>query len=101
VLDEGWRADAGGGMWLNLGQIDGTAEISVDGQRVGTLVDDELRWDVTNQLRTGTNTVEVNVRSTLRNAVTTYNRNSTATRSTGLRGPIGLEPYDSVVVSDR
>ena len=101
VLDEGWRADAGDGVWLNLGQVDGTADISVNGQRVGTQVDDERRWDVTSFLRTGTNTVEVKVRSTLRNAVTTYNRNSTVTQSTGLRGPIRLEPYDSVVVSDR
>jgi hypothetical protein len=88
-------------VWLNLGQIDGTADISVNGQRVGTQVDDERRWDVTSHLRTGTNTVEVKVRSTLRNAVTTYNRNSPVTQSTGLRGPIRLEPYDSVVVSDR
>jgi hypothetical protein len=100
VLDEGWRADEDDGMWLNLGRVDGTATISFNGELVGTQVDNERRWDVTDHLRTGTNTIEVKVRTTLRNAVTKYNQNSTVTQPYGLRGPVRLDPYDGVVVYD-
>jgi hypothetical protein len=80
VLDEGWRADDGDGLWLNLGRVDGAAAIWVNGEFVGSQVDNERRWDVTDHLRTGTNTFEVKVRTTLRNAVTTYSQNSTVTQ---------------------
>jgi len=82
------------------GRSGGTARISVNGELVGTQVDDERRWDVTDHLRTGTNTFEVDVRTTLRNAVTRYNRNSTVTQPYGLRGPVRLDPCDSVLVYD-
>ena len=36
VLDDGWRADEGDGLWLNLGRVDGTAAIWVNGQFVGS-----------------------------------------------------------------
>ena len=100
VLDEGWRADEDDGLWLNLGRVDGTATISVNGEPVGTQVDNERRWDVTDHLRTGTNTFEVKVRTTLRNAVTKYNQNSPVTQPYGLRGPVRLDPFASVVVYD-
>jgi Glycosyl hydrolase 2 galactose-binding domain-like len=100
VLDEGWRTDEGDGLWLNLGRIDGTADISVNGEFVGTQIDDKRRWDVTDHLHTGTNTIEVKVRTTLRNAVTKYNHSTTVTQPYGLRGPLRLDPYDSVVVYD-
>ena len=43
--------------------------------------------DVTDHLRTGTNTFEVKVRTTLRNAVTKYNQNSPSLSPTDCAGP--------------
>jgi hypothetical protein len=100
TLPEGWNADPADGAWLDLGRVDGTADLSVNGQYVGTQINSGRRWDVTPYLQAGLNTVEVKVRTTLRNAVTTYLRASTDTQPYGLRGPVTLQPYDGVVVYD-
>jgi hypothetical protein len=56
--------------------------------------------DATRKATEDLDEIEVKVRTTLRNAVTTYNHSTTVTQPYGLRGPIRLDPYDSVVVYD-
>jgi alpha-L-rhamnosidase len=98
TLAKGWRPESADGMWLDIGHVDGTADIAVNGHDVGTQINSDRRWDITPYLHTGANSVEIKVRTTLRNAVTAYNKNSTVTQPYGLRGPVTLQPYDGVVV---
>jgi hypothetical protein len=101
TLPDSWNANHSGGMWLQLGAVDGTADISVNNQSVGTQIDSGQRWDITPYLHAGVNTVQIAVRTTLRNAVTTYNAKSTVTQPYGLRGPVTLVPYGAVAVSGK
>jgi hypothetical protein len=96
TLPDGWRAS--GGVRLDLGHVDGTADISVNGQVVGTQVTDGRQWDIGRWLYPGTNTVQVAVRTTVRNAVSKYNKRSTASQPYGLRGPVTLTPWRDAVV---
>ena len=98
TLPAGWAPDAAHGMLLNLGSVDGTASITVNGTLVGSQVTDQHDWDIANLLHAGKNTVSVEVRTTLRNAVSTYNKRSTASQPYGLRGPVTLSPTDTEVV---
>lgn len=96
VLPEGWKASQG--VLLDLGHVDGTADIAVNGQPVGTQITDGRQWDIARWLHPGTNTVQITVRATLRNAVSKYNQKSTASQPYGLRGPVTLTPWRDVVV---
>ncbi|WP_428957774.1 glycosyl hydrolase [Streptomyces sp. cg35] len=82
----------GRGIRLDLGTVEGTAEIHVNGEQVGTQIVSDVPWDVTDHLKTGSNEIKVIVRTTLRNAVTHYNKTSTRTSSYGLRGPVMVTP---------
>jgi hypothetical protein len=84
---------AGKGVQLNLGVVDGTTELSVNGRRVGSQITSDVTWDLTGFIHAGPNELEVVVRTTLRNAVTKYNGTSTRTDPYGLRGPVRLEPF--------
>ncbi|MFF1613403.1 glycosyl hydrolase [Amycolatopsis sp. NPDC058278] len=100
VLPEGWKASQG--VLLDLGHIDGTADIVVNGQAVGTQVTDGRQWDIARWLHPGTNSVQITVRTTLRNAVSKYNQKSTASQPCGLRGPVTLTPWrDAAVYNGR
>lgn len=83
----------GRGVRLDLGTVEGTAEIHINGKQVGTQIVSDIHWDVTDHLKAGGNEVEVVVRTTLRNAVTHYNKTSTRTSSYGLRGPVMVTPF--------
>ncbi len=98
TLPADWTPDAALGMLLNLGTVDGTASITVNGTPVGSQVIDEHDWDIANLLHAGKNTVSVEVRTTLRNAVSTYNKRSTASQPYGLRGQVTLRPVDTELV---
>ncbi|MGW2515264.1 glycosyl hydrolase [Streptomyces scopuliridis] len=77
---------------LNLGRVEGTAEVSVNGSPVGSQTLDGTTWDITDQVHAGSNELVVIVRSTMRNAVTKYNKSWTRTQSYGLRGGLKLKP---------
>lgn len=94
-----WLAD-GAGVEVALGRVDGTAEVRVNGEGVGEQVVSGGSFDISDALRRGENTVEVVVRTTLRNAVTTYNEQSTKSQPYGLRGPVKIRPYAQVLVYD-
>ncbi|MEV6641686.1 glycosyl hydrolase [Amycolatopsis sp. NPDC051371] len=96
TLPDGWRAS--GGVFLDLGHVDGTADIAVNGQVVGTQITDGRQWDIGRWLHPGANSVQITVRTTLRNAVSKYNKKSTASQPYGLRGPVTLTPWRDAVV---
>ncbi|MFC8125603.1 glycosyl hydrolase [Streptomyces sp. NPDC057302] len=84
---------SGQGVQLNLGTVEGAAEIRLNGDLVGTQITSDVTWDVTEQLKAGANEVRVVVRTTLRNAVTHYKKTSSRTSSYGLRGPVMFTPF--------
>ncbi|MFI5610199.1 glycosyl hydrolase [Amycolatopsis sp. NPDC051903] len=100
TLPDGWHANAAEGVQLDIGHVDGTADISVNGRFVGTQLTDGRHWDITPWLHPGTNSVQITVRTTLRNAVSQYTKKSTASQPYGLRGPVTLTPYQDYVIYD-
>jgi hypothetical protein len=98
TLPDDWKPDAAHGMLLNLGTVDGTAKITVNGDPVGSQVTDGHQWDIAGFLHAGKNTVTVEVRTTLRNAVSTYNKKAVASQPYGLRGPVTLQPTATATV---
>lgn len=88
----------GKGVQLNLGAADGTTELYVNGRRVGSQIISGVTWDLTDFVQAGPNQLEVVVRTTLRNAVTKYNKTSTRTDPHGLRGPVRVEPFSVATV---
>ena len=106
---------AGRGAHLDLGEVHGTVEVRVNGRRVpgqatpDTTHDRRLvaprlqRFDVSRHLRAGSNTIEVVLATTLKNAAVAEaqagNSNVrsqallSATQPYGLFGPVRLEPY--------
>ncbi|MEV6846751.1 glycosyl hydrolase [Actinoplanes sp. NPDC051411] len=98
TLPDGWTPDAAHGMLLNLGTVDGTAKVTVNGTVAGSQVTDGQQWDITRLLHAGKNTVNVEVRTTLRNAVSTYNKKAVASQPYGLRGPVTLQPTATTTV---
>ncbi|GIJ28966.1 hypothetical protein Vqi01_41280 [Micromonospora qiuiae] len=84
---------AGKGVQINLGKVDGTTELHVNGKRVGAQIVSDVTWDLTPYIKAGPNEVKVVVRTTMRNAVTKYNQTSSRTDPYGLRGPVRVEPY--------
>lgn len=98
TLPADWTPDAAHGMVLNLGTVNGTASITVNGRSVGSQVTDGRDWDIASLLHAGKNTVSIEVRTTLRNAVSTYNKRSTASQPYSLRGPVTLKPVDTELV---
>ncbi|HEX2032871.1 MAG TPA: hypothetical protein VHS99_01680, partial [Chloroflexota bacterium] len=51
--------------WLDLGRVRGTAEVLLNGRAVGTRVWSPYRFELTEFLRPGTNTIEVRIFNTL------------------------------------
>ncbi|MGW5861720.1 glycosyl hydrolase [Streptomyces sp. NPDC055239] len=92
---------SGRGVQLNLGTVEGTAEIHLNGDLVGTQITSDVTWDVTERLKAGANEVRVVVRTTLRNAVTHYKKTSSRTSSYGLRGPVMFTPFAIEVIHPR
>jgi hypothetical protein len=83
---------------LDLGAVRGTAEVAVNGVPCGERVWGPWTVEVTDALRSGTNTVEVVVRGTLAG----YLDDASPTRAiaagqvrTGLFGPVRLLRYGS------
>ena len=56
-----------GTIWLDLGEVRGTAEIRVNGENAGVCIWSPYRTDVTPYVAAGTNRIEVTVFNTLAN----------------------------------
>ena len=72
--------------------------MSGNGTVVGSQIMDQAGWDIADLLRPGKNTLSIKVRTTLRNAVSTYNKKSTPSQPYGLRGPVTLSPVGTELV---
>jgi hypothetical protein len=89
----------GKGITINVGKVERTAQIYLNDKLIGTKITSDTVRDASALLKTGANAVRIVVRTTLRNAVTHYNKTSTRTSSYGLRGPVTVTPYANVTVS--
>ena len=75
---------------LDLGRVVATAEVHVNGKKVGVLVAPPWRVDLTGYLKRGDNTVEVLVYNTLANHYQTIPSNYRGKPTSGLFGPVRL-----------
>ena len=79
---------------LDLGKVAGTAELQVNGRKVGVRVAPPWKLDVTGSLKTGENTFEVLVYNTLANHYQTIPSNYRGEPTAGLLGPVRLLSQD-------
>jgi hypothetical protein len=89
---------AGKGVSLDLGDIEGTARIWINDRQVGTQIDDDQVWDAGPYLTAGANAIRIELRTTLRNAVTQYAKTNTRTQAYGILGPIKINPSVEVPI---
>lgn len=82
--------DVDGQVILDLGDIDATCEVSVNGIPAGVLIGKPYRVDITSLVREGTNRVEVTVFSTLANHYVTIPSPYKGTPRAGLLGPVKI-----------
>ncbi len=75
---------------LDLGKVDATCEITINGQRAGILMSPPYRIDISRYIKSGTNSVEVLVYSTLSNHYQTIPSAYRGKPQAGLYGPVNL-----------
>ena len=86
--------DATGGRYvLDLGDVDATCEVAVNGKKVKVLLTKPYSTDITGYLRNGENTIEVLVYSSLSNHYQTIPSPYKGTPRAGLIGPVRLVNY--------
>ena len=88
------EAQAGGKVDVDLGQVAATAEVHVNGRKVGVRVAPPWRLDVTGVLKTGPNTLEILVYNTLANHYQTIPSRYRGRPLSGLLGPVRLLSRD-------
>ena len=82
--------DKGSSVWLDLGEVDATCEVSVNGKKVDVLLSSPYRLDITRYARRGKNRIEVLVYSSLSNHYQTIPTPYQGTPHAGLIGPVKL-----------
>lgn len=88
TVDTGAGWTGGAGAYLDLGQVLGTAQVSVNGTRLDPVDQvDQRRIDLGNALKAGSNTLTVHV------ATPVYNAGLDAEQEYGLIGPVVVRPY--------
>ena len=75
---------------LDLGEVDATCEVSVNGKRVDVLLASPYRLDISRYVRRGRNRIEVLVYSSLSNHYQTIPSPYQGTPHAGLIGPVKL-----------
>ncbi len=80
----------GGQVVLDLGDIDATCEVSVNGAPAGVLIGKPYSLDITPLVREGDNRIEVTVYSTLANHYVTIPSPYKGTPRAGLLGPVKI-----------
>ena len=78
---------------LDLGLVDATCEVAVNGETVDVLMSAPYRLDITNYVNPGENDVEVLVYSTLSNHYQSVPSAYRGTPRAGLLGPVSLKVY--------
>ncbi len=82
--------DKGRRVLLDLGEVDATCEVSVNGKRVDVLLASPYRLDISRYVRRGRNRIEVLVYSSLSNHYQTIPSPYQGTPHAGLIGPVKL-----------
>ena len=77
-------------VWLDLGDVDATCEVSVNGKKVDVLLRPPYRLDLTKVARKGKNDVEVLVYSSLSNHYQTIPSPYKGSPRAGLLGPVKI-----------
>ena len=75
---------------LDLGQVIATAEVSINGKKVGVRVAPPWKFDLSGNLKAGENTIEVTVFNTLSNHYQTIHNLYRGEPTSGLIGPVKL-----------
>ncbi len=84
------REQAGARTWLDLGEVVSSVELRVNGKPVGVRVAPPWRFELTGKLRSGDNTIEALVYSTLGNHYQTIPTSYPGQTRAGLLGPVQL-----------
>ena len=79
-----------GRVVLDLGEVDATCEVSVNGRKVDVLLSSPYRLDITDYVRSGRNHLEVLVYSSLANHYQTIPTPYKGTAHAGLIGPVTI-----------
>ncbi len=82
---------AGRATWLDLGRVVASAEVTVNGRKVGVCTAPPWRMDVSGSLKPGENRFEVLVLNTLANHYLTIPTRYRGSLESGLIGPVRLE----------
>jgi hypothetical protein len=82
--------DAAGRTWLDLGAVGATAQVLLNGERIGTLLSAPWRIELTGRLRPGRNRLEIRVSNTLANHYRTIPTRYHGGLVSGLLGPVRL-----------
>ncbi|MDE6786100.1 MAG: hypothetical protein K2J46_03550, partial [Muribaculaceae bacterium] len=78
---------------LDLGLVDATCEVAVNGETVDVLMSAPYRLDITDYVKPGANDVEVLVYSTLSNHYQSVPSAYRGTPRAGLLGPVSMQIY--------
>jgi len=82
---DGIDTPVGASVWLDLGDVHEFAAVRLNGRELGAIMWAPFRWEVTDALQSGTNTLRVQVTNSL------ANHYESAARPSGLIGPVRLE----------
>jgi hypothetical protein len=89
---------ARGAVILDLGQVVATAEVRVNGQLAGIRVAPPWKVDITGQIRTGENRIEVLVFNTLANHYLTIPTRYHGDLTSGLIGPVKIQTTENITI---
>lgn len=96
-----WSAARGTGAYLDLGSVLGSFRVKVNGTRIAGTNPLDTVVDLGTSLRSGRNTIEVEVATTLLNRLRTAQANvfgSSPRQKYGLVGPVALQPYGTAQI---
>jgi hypothetical protein len=92
TLPDSWTA-SNRGTYLDLGAVSGTVDVSVNGKKAAPDSVAGRDWDISALLKPGVNELEVELATTLRNAV------PGGSQEYGLLGPVRLVPFGRAAVN--
>jgi hypothetical protein len=84
------QPEPGTKTWLDLGQVLVAAEVLVNGDDAGVRVARPFKFDISNLIREGENTIEVRVANTIAPHYTTIPAMNLGPTESGLLGPVRL-----------
>ncbi len=87
--------DLSGRVELDLGEVTATAEVAINGQKVGVRVAPPWRFDLSDSLKVGKNEIEVLVLNTLSNHYQTIPSSYRGDPKSGLIGPVKVLCFES------